>query len=561
MNSEISRRSACDRCRGQKLRCVREVPSRSQGSVDESLTPCDRCLKAGAECFNGDYPRRRLTGDARAQNSSASSCSSHEQTPQNLLPRTSASYSAGSSFSRPPTRSDSRRIEDPTRFDEMANVESLGSFFPGSVERPSKRRSLNPSYKQLDPSFHNLDPGRYQNKFAHPSSGNDGASSSNGNNSLSLGQLDNGPLNLDTSLTKITHHFNGDTVDFGMCLDTASTSHPDGNSASLTDALLLGSGDSRSGYSAFSSASSPPLPTMNSPGDCLHCLSDLCSRLLRTVNNDSNLETLGDILSYNPHLSGGLSSPLPKNAIGQVLESSQLFLDILSTLRGLISPKQSKPSSPANSECSYSDLWDSGGLDPPVTGNKNMFTDNAMAEALLSSASSTTNNTTPGHKRNHPATPSPPASTLPLDIPTTFIILTCYIWLLRTYDTIFSRIYACLSSEASTIPSIMPGLIIGGFNLCERKDLQVDILIQLSTHMLERIEETLGISAISSTPRHEEVNKGLLDSASSSAVLDLMFRPKSSERPRAPRLKETMDDVREALRRSYVRKVLRVYRP
>jgi hypothetical protein len=48
----------------------------------------------------------------------------------------------------------------------------------------------------------------------------------------------------------------------------------------------------------------------------------------------------------------------------------------------------------------------------------------------------------------------------------------------------------------------MPGLTIGGFNLCERKELQVDILVQLSTHMLERIEEMLGISAISSTQPH-----------------------------------------------------------
>jgi hypothetical protein len=551
MNSEISRRSACDRCRGQKLRCVREVSSRSQGSGDESLTSCDRCLKAGAECVNGDYPQRRLTGDAMAQNTSISSRSSHEQTPQNILPRTSASYSADSGFSRPPTRSDNRRNQEQTRFEEMANVESRGSFFPELLERPSKRRSIDPLYKQLDPSVHYLNSGRLQNVFAHASSANDGVSSSNGNNSLSLGQLDNGSFNLDTSLTKITHHFNNDTVDFGICSDTASTSNPNGNSASLTDALLPGSGDPSSGHSAFSSASSPRLPTMNTPGDCLHCLSNLCSRLLKTVNDDSNLDSLVDILSYNPHLSGGLSSPLPKNAIGQVLESSQLFLDILKTLRSLISPKQSKPSSPANSECSYSDLWDSGELDPPVTTNQNTFPDNAMAKALFSSDSSTTHNTTPGHNRNHPSTASPSASNLPLDIPTTFIILTCYIWLLRTYDTIFRRIYACLSLEACTIPSIMPGLMIGGFNLCERKELQVDILIQLSTHMLERIEEMLGISAISSTPPHGGANKGLLDSASSTVLLDLMFLPKSSERPRALRLKETMNDVREALRRGY----------
>lgn len=551
MNSEISRRSACDRCRGQKLRCVREVSSRSQRSGEESLPPCDRCLKAGAECISGDYPRRRLAGDATAPNTSTSSSLSHEQTLQNILPSTSSSYSVNLGFSRPPTRSDNRSKQNQDRFDQMVGVEPRGNFFPESMERPSKRRSIDPLYQRLDRSVYNSDVGQYQNAFALKASANDGASDPNGNTSMSHGQLDNGTLSLDTNLTKFAHHFNGDAVDFGVCLEMASTSHSEGNSVSLTETILPTSGDPSSGHPAFSSTGSSLLPTMNTPADCVHCLSDLCSRLMKTVDDDGNLDSLVDILSYNQHLSGGLSSPLPKNAIGQVLESSQLFLDILSSLRSLVSPKQSRSSSPANSDCSYSDLWDSGGLISPITTNKTSFPDNAMAEALFSSASSTTHNTTPGQTRNHSSIASPSASTLPLDIPTTLIILTCYIWLLRTYDAIFRRIYACLSSKACTVPSIMPGLSIGGFNLCERKELQVDILIQLSTHMLERIEEMLGISAISSSPPQGGDNKGLLDSASSTALLDLMFRPKSSERPRAPRLKETMEDVREILRRGH----------
>jgi hypothetical protein len=46
MNTHVpgvsSRRSACDRCRGQKLRCVRESPNQQS---------CDRCIRADAACL------------------------------------------------------------------------------------------------------------------------------------------------------------------------------------------------------------------------------------------------------------------------------------------------------------------------------------------------------------------------------------------------------------------------------------------------------------------------------------------------------------------------------
>ncbi|CDM28627.1 Zn(2)-C6 fungal-type DNA-binding domain [Penicillium roqueforti FM164] len=41
---EQPRRSACDRCRGQKLRCERLSPN---SSIEDS---CRRCLKVGARC-------------------------------------------------------------------------------------------------------------------------------------------------------------------------------------------------------------------------------------------------------------------------------------------------------------------------------------------------------------------------------------------------------------------------------------------------------------------------------------------------------------------------------
>jgi Fungal Zn(2)-Cys(6) binuclear cluster domain len=552
MNTEISRRSACDRCRGQKLRCVRQSPSRSQAGDEPPLVPCDRCLRAGAACINNiDPPRRRLTGGERIQNNPTSSAPSQDRTPHSLLPKASGTYSTGGSSTRPPTGGDSRRSEGSVRFDDTANVESQKNAFQQSTERPSKRRSLGPSYNQLVFGINNLDPARYPTTFSRPSSINGASSSSSGGNSMALGSLDNGPFNLETSPTsKVNHNFNGDTFDFGMSLTPLPTSHQNSNPASLTETLPPGDGDPKSGHTGLFNANSPPLPPMNSSEDCLHRLSELCSGLLKNVSGyGTNCKTLADVLSYNPRLSNSTTSTLPKNAIGRVLENSQAFLDILGTLRDLLTPQTSDPSSPLNSECSYSDLWDSDEFLPSATDNPN-FPEDAMAEALLSTNSIVSaHNTSPD---NHQSSLSPPWTASSLDIPSTLTILTCYTWLLHTYDTIFARIHTSLGSKASAIPCILPGLTVGGFNLYEQKGLQVEILMQLSTRMLERIEEMLGISVISA-PRHHDPINGLLDAASSSALLDVMFRPKEGQKARTPRVKQTIDDIREALRGSSVK--------
>ncbi|KAF6241489.1 hypothetical protein HO173_000199 [Letharia columbiana] len=51
-NPRGSKRGACDRCRGQKLRCLREDQSQ-----DSHQAPCVRCFKAGATCSFGT-PKR-----------------------------------------------------------------------------------------------------------------------------------------------------------------------------------------------------------------------------------------------------------------------------------------------------------------------------------------------------------------------------------------------------------------------------------------------------------------------------------------------------------------------
>jgi len=54
----FSRRYACDRCRGQKLRCNRDLMALAS-------SPCLRCRKAKAECTIASSSSRREAGPGR----------------------------------------------------------------------------------------------------------------------------------------------------------------------------------------------------------------------------------------------------------------------------------------------------------------------------------------------------------------------------------------------------------------------------------------------------------------------------------------------------------------
>lgn len=105
------------------------------------------------------------------------------------------------------------------------------------------------------------------------------------------------------------------------------------------------------------------------------------------------------------------------------------------------------------------------------------------------------------------------------------------------------------------MPAIVPGLHIGGFSLDDHKDLQIDILIQVSSRMLERIEETLGVCVMSSqeTRNNSTCGHGILETTSASALLDIMFKQNdigclNGDNGRVARVKQTMNNVRGLLK-------------
>ncbi|KAI9848702.1 MAG: hypothetical protein M1837_006789 [Sclerophora amabilis] len=399
-------------------------------------------------------------------------------------------------------------------------------------------------------------------------------------NTLSIGELDTPTFSADKSPVSKTDNkpFTVDHFDFGMRLSPEFDAHHEETAQLMSDPFTPGPGTKAapSGVLAAENtlhlSETPVKQASETKEDCLHRLSELSSRLLKDFSRTSS-GRLADILSSSPFCNarvpdcsnGSQKCTSPKNTIGRVLESSQTFLEILQ----YFSPNPS--SSSADSECSYSEYWDENEF-VSIT-NDHSFAPHALA--LATGDGDVNHACTQNTNAQQTSSASSSSSSTPsvvVDMPTTLTILTCYTCLVQTYDAIFSHIHNLLSSQAEvspqSTPAILPGLHIGGFDLDDHRDLQMEILIQLSSKMLERIEETLGISVISqpqdmqqnnnnsnnnNNDNHTPRGRGILDTASASALLDIMFKQKDLEcsrggaHGRAAWVKQTMDNIREIL--------------
>ncbi|PWY76059.1 hypothetical protein BO94DRAFT_208180 [Aspergillus sclerotioniger CBS 115572] len=558
-----ARRSACDRCRGQKLRCVRPFQARG-------LSPCERCLKAGAECTNSlSYAQRKLQ-EAR-------------QSASFLDQRSSRIYESVSVPRAPP--------------DFAESIDSI----------PAKRKLTQPFLE----SAHYVSPVTIHPSVIGGRSGETVSRAAPKQPPTSLSATDQNP---DLSRSK-TLGYGVEPLDFDVRLSPEATGHgSDQFMDMLFDDPKVTTARTRPEHldeepppQETSGTASPPLGTKE---DCLHCLSELSSQILRD-SSKMRAMPLPDILSFSawPDNSKGQPEKGLQNSIGRLLELTQAYLNILHCLKlatasAMSHPSSSSPSfhhrsprSPSNdSDCSYSEYWNDpehlavhNQENPPRTGPENLI---SFPDAMPDPASKQS------------------VGSSGVDMPTTLTILTCYIWLLHAYGTIFHRIHAALSADSSVpfpslpvpslstlassttadlstrpssfsssgrfatqlMPSVLPGLHIGGFDLNSHRDLQLEIIVQLSSRMLGRIEELLGISLVSSqSPGRPDVTwngsdnganlsgrkdgGGILDNASASALLEVMLKHHNLGYFKdvdggAGSVKQTLNDIRAILRRA-----------
>ncbi|KAI6354486.1 hypothetical protein MCOR25_008575 [Pyricularia grisea] len=103
-------------------------------------------------------------------------------------------------------------------------------------------------------------------------------------------------------------------------------------------------------------------------------------------------------------------------------------------------------------------------------------------------------------------------------LPTTFTIISCYMWLFRGYEAVFAAIHNALvvqnnqarggmqENRTDQLNSkgkkpdlvIFPDIKIGGIDLDCHPHVQIEMLIHVSCQMLQRIEAALGIDPTTS---------------------------------------------------------------
>ncbi|GJC80290.1 cytochalasin cluster regulator ccsR [Colletotrichum liriopes] len=253
------------------------------------------------------------------------------------------------------------------------------------------------------------------------------------------------------------------------------------------------------------------------------------SKATRGLTEDHAVE-LEDLLAYSPcgktRAAEAHEEPeTGKNMVGVLLESSQVFLDTLQRFKGLQTSRQEKQSScsPPSSEYSYIDSPD----EMEVFSNK----DTADTHESLPTTHRRTENEDSGDgtddllkspealRCSNQTTAMAPSMLSPqqsgfFSMPTTFTIISCYMWLFRGYEAVFAAIHNALLTQKiqrhqwiqeSTNkrhgkemgPAILPDINMGGFGLKCHPHLQIEMLIHVSCQMLQRIESVLGIDPTS----------------------------------------------------------------
>ncbi|KAI1395854.1 hypothetical protein F4819DRAFT_477289 [Hypoxylon fuscum] len=546
MDPENSRRSACDRCRGQKLRCVRPL-RRSPPADEKSLEPCERCVKAGAECINTLPHPRKPARDGRLPPSTALRTLADNEPYPALFPKGvshQSSIGATSNGDTTPQKRGAKRTESESEYQAQGNLQIL----PSLDERPWKRRSIDRSRTQFKvPDFN-------QSVIDRRGSG-----TSDGN-SLSITSGSAPPCNpFNEMASKDVESYNIDDSSYGLPhitelqvdnigLDTGGVNMmemiftPSQTADDLSSATFAANNTPWNSGGVQRVSTPPDDAAANDNDDHLQRLSQLNSCLVKEFSR-TNSVNLPDILSFSPCCSSKSScEPMcPKTPIGRVLEKSQTFLGILESLKA-------QYFSCAESECSYSEYQDENEILPRTN-------DDSYPATTAPESGDTTN-------RFHEDTSTSSDKPAPIDMPIALMILSCYTLLLKTYEAVFSRIQKSLLMQGKlypqSIPPMLPGVHIGSFRLDNHQDLQMEIILQLSSHLLERIEEALGIRIISRQPEaapNGTGTHGLLDTTSASAILDIMLKQKDprnrkeSCEGRVVLVKKAIESIREMLRK------------
>ncbi|KAM0334355.1 hypothetical protein ACHAQA_001381 [Verticillium albo-atrum] len=522
-----SRRSACDRCRGHKLRCVR--PSADNPAA---LLACERCVKAGAECLHTVRTRRvSLRPDGYERRCSEGSLSPIVTYRRPVDTGEHTFRSPGSHSAVPldvPISTQQHSDEGRIQFGERSRRQTVLSSASGDTLLQTMAFDSTASNATAMSGIFPM------------SMATDGDAGSAPSISFEFGGFDPGMLNFHPPLGQESQ-------------SEVSRTHLLGNTSGNMAGSIRSSAavSNTAGANQHRNHATPQTPS--SKDDCLHQLSQLSSRLLKCFSEIGDRPmALEDLLTYSTPARANAAdgtteagSHAAKNIIGILLESSQAFLETIEDLKMFLPPNQEEPPpcSPSSSDYSYAESSD----EADFLSSGSIAGTQTSLPALLMRNDDNDSTTVPfrGTKTYETSTNQPAASCRrpqgSFSAPVTFTIMTCYMWLLQGYEVVFAgirdslllqkqqrqqhdeqrrrrqqrqrqvgqrddqshkRLRESLSARPSGAadekragPLVLPNIHIGGFSLDGHPPLQIEMLIHVSCQMLQKIEALLGIDS------------------------------------------------------------------
>ncbi|MCJ1386178.1 hypothetical protein MMC17_009304 [Xylographa soralifera] len=539
-NPRENKRGACDRCRGQKLRCLRE--DQSQDST------CVRCFKAGAVCSFG-VPKR--AGRPRGSSSF---------TPQERKGNRGGNAKQGGMLARPAAhtngpgvffeskadgglhRSESGGWDDSSFLRENTAEEESGgetedtapahamspmSLFDNSnilggadVEFPTGAgfsTATLPWQVEALPQFYT------DNAGETPDLAPFGAKYSWAFHPYHAGPMDMPMLNVSPASN------DGQTREVGVtAYATTGPSRsanvqpcqPPDDSMDIDQPMKVPNGrhsrardrnkDRPRSSASFSVNSTATLSRLKDAAECEAGGSVNDDNVSVKEGQHRRMQELSELamdlyaqLAANdpenhPPASAALATASRNQLIGTVLKTSNTFLTLLTSFSAA-APPPLLSTSPDASACSPSL---SGGSPP--------------ASALDDEDESGTDD----------AMPSPPT-----DMTTVLQLLTCYIRVVRLHSIMYTSILdytlafpAAASPRVAVIPPVFPGLQIGGVSLDGFGTLQVVLLLQIAVQVLGEIEVTLGLPEEYRVGRCKGGGRGVLEASVSSSFVKCLMR-------------------------------------
>ncbi|KAK3167720.1 hypothetical protein OEA41_010848 [Lepraria neglecta] len=560
-NPRESKRGACDRCRGQKLRCLRE--DQSQDST------CVRCFKAGAICSFG-APKRagRLAGSSsfspqeRRGNGGGSpkqggipsrptaNTSGHgvlfESKADGGLHQNRSGGWDDSSFLRENTAEEEsgEETEDtipahtmsPSSLFDTSNIlggadvdfpaivgsstatlpwpdETLLPFYNDNVGEASGLEPFGPKYSWAFQHYH-AGPMDMQMLTASPIS-NDGQTRDVGVNAYAT-----------AAPTRSTNVQRSRPSDEAMEIDLPSALNqpikvpyarksrardrdkdraraPTSFSVSSTakPSLLKDSAESEAGSTVNEETSSVKEGQYRRMQELSELAMDLYAQL--AANDPEN----------HPPASAAPATAFQDQLVGSVLKSSNTFLTLLTSF-----------STPVNASPAYQPA------PPPFSST------NPDASTCSSSFSGV----------------SPPA---PNDMTTVLQLLTCYIRIARLHSIMYTSMLeytlafpGAASPHLATIPPVFPGLQIGGVSLDAFGTLQVVLLLQIAVHVLGEIEVALGLPEEYRVGRRKGGGRGVLEVSVSSGFVKCLMREEVWRGKRVECIREQLSQLKRVLK-------------